>query len=596
MATESLKNSYNKIKAQKVHIGDGLDEEQNAELVGEKIDEKFSKQNEGQVSIARKNLVESGKEKYPSPNDINRICTELISLVGYQDEQVMIYNAINSDNPCNINECIKKINVYPNREYLFDDISYIVKSIKSQRNFDAVAKLLKKYEKIDASGYVKLMEAFADRKTIIEKSIENVNLNYDVFVTYASEDLAAVKEIVDFLESKNGGSLRCFYAERNLPKDADNFWENIYNAIEHSKVLLFVSSENSRNNDNVLKEITWWGKQENTRNRVEYLLSDYDRELNAKEKTVKENFPNKWYERSEKDGLAKRIIQLVSDYNCRRTSVSLPKEREICETEELPVETASEASNENREKHDVATTLDDISKTQADGLDKYFTIDKNGAVRATEHLYASEENVDLILPYGVKEIATEAFQDCSSLTSITIPDSVTSISFFAFYGCSSLTNITIPDSVTSIDYYALFGCDSLQYNEYDNAYYLGNDTNKYLALIKAKDDYIMSCAIHENTKVIGDNAFFGCSGLTSIAIPDSVTSIGSCSFYDCSSLTSITIPDSVTSIGWGAFEDCSGLTSITFSGTKAQWIDIKEDWHDTGNYAVICTDGELKKS
>ena len=62
---------------------------------------------------------------------------------------------------------------------------------------------------------------------------------------------------------------------------------------------------------------------------------------------------------------------------------------------------------------------------------------------------------------------------------------------------------------------------------------------------------------------IGDYAFEGCSGLTSITIPNSVTSIGYQAFYGCSGLTSVTIGNSVTSIGWCAFSGCSGLTSVT---------------------------------
>jgi len=62
---------------------------------------------------------------------------------------------------------------------------------------------------------------------------------------------------------------------------------------------------------------------------------------------------------------------------------------------------------------------------------------------------------------------------------------------------------------------------------------------------------------------IGEDAFWGCSRLTSITIPDSVTSIGKYAFSRCTSLTSITIPDGVTSVGYGAFAHCHSLTSIT---------------------------------
>ena len=62
---------------------------------------------------------------------------------------------------------------------------------------------------------------------------------------------------------------------------------------------------------------------------------------------------------------------------------------------------------------------------------------------------------------------------------------------------------------------------------------------------------------------IGEGAFSGCSGLTSVTIPNSVTSIGDYAFQFCSGLTSVTIPNSVTSIGGYAFEYCSGLTSVT---------------------------------
>ena len=59
--------------------------------------------------------------------------------------------------------------------------------------------------------------------------------------------------------------------------------------------------------------------------------------------------------------------------------------------------------------------------------------------------------------------------------------------------------------------------------------------------------------IPDSVTSIGDDAFWGCTGLTRVTIPDSVTSIGDYAFSGCNGLTSITIPNSVTSIGVEAF-------------------------------------------
>ena len=71
---------------------------------------------------------------------------------------------------------------------------------------------------------------------------------------------------------------------------------------------------------------------------------------------------------------------------------------------------------------------------------------------------------------------------------------------------------------------------------------------------------------------LGDYAFYGCSGLTSLTLPSSVTSIGRGAFHGCWKLTNLTIPSGVTSIGYSAFRGCSGLTSLTIP-SGVTWID-----------------------
>lgn len=177
--------------------------------------------------------------------------------------------------------------------------------------------------------------------------------------------------------------------------------------------------------------------------------------------------------------------------------------------------------------------------------------------------------VNGIISYSVSHIISNAFKNCTGLTSVTIQDNgVNTIFDYAFNGCTGLTEVSIPNSAISIGSTAFSNCPNLTtVNINSNALVSANysydaSTNGYDNLKTLFGNQVTSYNLGSNVQSIGENAFRGCSGMTSVSMPSALSSIGDNAFRDCSNLYSVDLPDYLNSVGAYAFAECTSLTSV----------------------------------
>lgn len=243
--------------------------------------------------------------------------------------------------------------------------------------------------------------------------------------------------------------------------------------------------------------------------------------------------------------------------------------------------------------------------------------------------YNGTDTVVVIPPtissWPVTKIGEDAFQDNTTITSVTIPASVTEIGSNAFAGCTNLTsvnyegdwsNLTIQSGNPAVQDAANAPLFDFEFIPPDNTAVIVTNYkyNGAAADVTIPSRYqgkpvtmighaaffnsaVTSVTIPDSVTSISDEAFINCPKLTNISIPNSVTYIGFSAFSSCTSLKSITLPSSlsfisgalflgcsqlttihipvsVTSIGNNAFADCPSLMTVTYPGSKTQWDDI----------------------
>ena len=152
---------------------------------------------------------------------------------------------------------------------------------------------------------------------------------------------------------------------------------------------------------------------------------------------------------------------------------------------------------------------------------------------------------------SVTTIESNAFQDLKVFEG---GKNITTIGDSGFTYCSSLTSIAIP-KIERIGNRAFYGCDGL------TSVQLGD------SLISIGDYAFSGCSKAftslelKNGVIVGDYAFARCGTLTSATID--TNSIGSGVFEECTALNSINIGSSTTIISDNMFSNCYSLRSVT---------------------------------
>lgn len=180
----------------------------------------------------------------------------------------------------------------------------------------------------------------------------------------------------------------------------------------------------------------------------------------------------------------------------------------------------------------------------------------------------------LIVPANIKYIQSGAFENCVNMNKLVLAEGEERLDAEsdAFKNCgieevtigrnlkasifvrnAILAKVVFGSNIKNIPDDAFYGCSNLSSVDLSNVESIGNSAFASTKLEKVE--------IPAQLSYLGTSVFSNCKSLTSVSIKANITSIPNFSFMDCSSLSTIEYPSAVTIIGESAFSGC-GFTSF----------------------------------
>lgn len=182
--------------------------------------------------------------------------------------------------------------------------------------------------------------------------------------------------------------------------------------------------------------------------------------------------------------------------------------------------------------------------------------------------YSCPELTSVVMGDSILYIQADVFSYSTQLSSVLLSSHVQSLGNNAFTGCTGLLSVNLPGTLTVLGSAVFSNCSALteiNVSPFNPLYASSNGI-----LYNKNVEHVLNCpggktgeiVLPSTVKRISNDAFSGCSKITSVIVPDDVELIPANAFLNCTSLSTISLGEKLTVIDSYAFKNCTALMFV----------------------------------